>query len=198
MACWTIRAQTGEYRPGRNLAGRTLPYPQTRARSTHSSKVFGLWLFRRSVEYACTWRLGGFGRQPRVLFYFPDDAAALYSPDSSLKKWQLRIIGHIPMLAERSSFWGKVELLRRGIEDIGMPKQQTTRYGRVQDFAALEAADLPSFNQRCHAILSQRTGFSPAIRQIIELAQQHGITIIFLEMPCLPDIAYLLLLAGLE
>jgi hypothetical protein len=115
--------------------------------------------------------------------YFPDEAAALYAPGSSIKKWQLRIIGHIPMLAERSSFWGKVELLRRGIEDIGMPKQQTTRYGRVKDFAALEAADLPSFNQRCDAIISQRAGFSPAVRQIVELAQEHGITLVLLEMP---------------
>ncbi len=116
-------------------------------------------------------------------YYFPDEAAALYSPGSWLKKWQLRIVGHIPMLAERSSFWGKVELLRRGIEDIGMPKQQTTRYGRVQDFAALEAADLPSFNRRCQAILSQHAGFSAPIRQIIQLAQEHGITMVFLEMP---------------
>lgn len=116
-------------------------------------------------------------------YYFPDEAASLYAPGSSFKKWEMRIIGHIPMLAERSSFWGKVELLRRGIEDIGMPKQQTTRYGRVKDFAALEAADLPSFNQRCDAILSQRGGFSPAIRKIIELAQEHRITLIFLEMP---------------
>jgi hypothetical protein len=116
-------------------------------------------------------------------YYFPDDAAALYSPDSSFKKWQLRIIGRIPMLAERSSFWGKVELLRRDIEDIGMPKQQTTRYGRVKDFAALEATDLPSFDRRCAAILSQRAGFSAAIRKMIELAQQHGIKLILLEMP---------------
>jgi hypothetical protein len=116
-------------------------------------------------------------------YYFPDEAAALYAPGSSFKKWEMQIIGHIPMLAERSSFWGKVELLRRGIDDIGMPKQQTTRYGRVKDFAALEAADLPSFNQRCDAILSQRAGFSPAIRKIIELAQGHGVKVIFLEMP---------------
>jgi hypothetical protein len=116
-------------------------------------------------------------------YYFPDEAAALYAPGSSFKKWQLRIIGHVPMLAERSSFWGKVELLRRSIEDIGMPKQQTTRYGRVQDFAALEAADLPSFNRRCDAILSQHAGLSPAIRKIVELAQQHGTMLIFLEMP---------------
>jgi hypothetical protein len=116
-------------------------------------------------------------------YYFPDEAAALYAPGSSFKKWEMRIIGHIPMLAERSSFWGKVELLRRGIEDIGMPKQQTTRYGRAKDFAALEAADLPSFNQRCDAILSKRAGFSPAIRKMIELAQQRGITLVLLEMP---------------
>jgi len=116
-------------------------------------------------------------------YYFPDEAAELYSPGSSFKKWEMRIIGHIPMLAERSSFWGKVELVRRSMEDVGMPKHKTTRFGRVQDFAALEAADLPSFNRRCDCILSQRSGFSPAIGKIVELSQQHGITLIFLEMP---------------
>jgi hypothetical protein len=116
-------------------------------------------------------------------YYFPDEAAALYAPRSSFKKWQLRIIGHIPMLAERSSFWGKVELLRRGIEDIGMPKHQTNRYGRVEDFAALEAADLPSFNLRCEKILSQQAGFSPALGKIVDLARRHQIQLIFVEMP---------------
>jgi hypothetical protein len=116
-------------------------------------------------------------------YYFPDEAAALYAPGSSFKKWEMRILGHIPMLAERSSFWGKVELLRREIEDIGMPKQQTTRYGRVKDFAALEAADSPSFNRRCDSILSRTAGFSAAMRKIIELAHEHGITLIFVEMP---------------
>ena len=64
-----------------------------------------------------------------------------------------------------------------------MPKQEVNRYGRVQDFAALEAADLPSFNRRCNAIVSRRTGFSPAIHEIIQVAREHGIKVVLLEMP---------------
>jgi len=116
-------------------------------------------------------------------YYFPDDAAALYSPGSWFKKYQMRILGHVPMFAERSSLWGKVELLRRRFEEIGMPKQKTNRYGRVEDFAALEAKDVPAFNQRCQAVVNGQQGFSPPLREIIRLAREHGANVILVEMP---------------
>ena len=116
-------------------------------------------------------------------YYFPDEAAAFYAPGSALQKWQMRVLGHIPMVAERSSFWGKIELLRRYFEDIGMPKHKTNRFGRVEDFGALESKDVDSFNQRCNAVVGQQKGFSPPIREIIRLAREHGAQVILLEMP---------------
>ncbi len=87
------------------------------------------------------------------------------------------------MLAERSSLWGKVEMLRRYFEEIGMPKHKTNRFGRVEDFGALEPKDVGSFNARCRTIVRCQSGFSPPIREIMVLARQHGARVILLEMP---------------
>jgi hypothetical protein len=116
-------------------------------------------------------------------YYFPDEAASLYAPGSWLKKWQMRISGFLPMLSERSSLWGKVELARRRLDEIGMQKHQTNRYGRVEDFSALEANDTASFNNRCRSVVDKQMGFSPPIKEIIRLCNDSGAKVIFVEMP---------------
>ncbi len=116
-------------------------------------------------------------------YYFPGEAASFYAPGSRLKRWEMETVGHIPMLSERSSFWGKVELFRRWLGGLGMPLRKTDRFGRVADFRSLEAKDTQSFNRRCEAILKRHAGFSAPIRDIIRLAQAHGARVILLEMP---------------
>jgi hypothetical protein len=116
-------------------------------------------------------------------YYFPDEAAAFYAPGSTLKKWQLRLTAHVPMLADRSSLWGKVEQLRRKMQATGMPRQKTNRFGRVQDFAALEPADAAFFERRCQAAATSRAGFSPPVASIIKLAREHGAKVLLVEMP---------------
>jgi hypothetical protein len=116
-------------------------------------------------------------------YYFPKDAAAFYTPGSKIEEWKLWLVGHVPMLAERSSFWGKIELLRRFCEDIGMPKEKVNQFGRAADFEGLEPKDVASFTNRCENIVRGKKGFSPAINDIVQLAQQHGATVIFVEMP---------------
>ena len=83
----------------------------------------------------------------------------------------MHILGHIPMFCERSSLWGKVDLLRRSLADVGMPKHKMNRFGRIEDFSALEMKDTESFNRRCRAILNNRAGFSEPIRGIL---RSHG------------------------
>jgi hypothetical protein len=119
-------------------------------------------------------------------YYLPKDAAALYAPHSTLTEWRMELIGHIPMLAERSSLWDRVELFRREMDQIGMPRQKVNRFGRVADFGALEAADVPSFTQRCESIVRAQQGFSTPIQAIVNLAQQHGVKVFFVEMPMSP------------
>ena len=64
-----------------------------------------------------------------------------------------------------------------------MPKQKSNRFGRVQDFAALEPKYLASFNQRCEDALHRQKGFSAPVQEIIHLAQEHGAKVVFVEMP---------------
>lgn len=116
-------------------------------------------------------------------YYFPRDAAAFYAPGSHWEVWKLWTIGHIPMFADRSSFWGKVELLRRWCGDLGMPRQKYNRFGRAADFEGLEPKDVASFTERCESPVRTQTGFSPAVRGIFQLAREHGVKVILVEMP---------------
>jgi hypothetical protein len=122
-------------------------------------------------------------------YYFPAEAAALYAPGSTWKRLELEMSRCIPMVAERSTPWTKVEILRRSLEEIGMPKKKTNRYGRVEDFNGLEAADIKSFNERCEKVLRNsgklngEAGFSTPIQAIIRLAHDHGSRVILVEMP---------------
>lgn len=116
-------------------------------------------------------------------YYFPKDAAAFYTPGSRWEVWKLWLIGHVPMLADRSSFWGKIELLRRWCGGLGMPKQKSNRFGRAADFAELEPKNVSNFTARCEAIVRGQKGFSPAVRGIFQLARAHGIRVFLVEMP---------------
>lgn len=119
-------------------------------------------------------------------YYFPQDAASFYEPHSRLAGYRMELTEHIPMLAERSSLWDKVELFRRQLDQIGLPKQKVNRFGRVADFNALEAKDVPSFTSRCDAIVRARKNLSAPIQAMIDLAHQHGAKFYFVEMPMSP------------
>jgi hypothetical protein len=116
-------------------------------------------------------------------YYYPEAAAELYAPGSRLKRWELELTRPVPMLAERSSLWTKVELLRRRFGEVGMPRQATNRYGRVADFTGLQAADVDSFNRRCGAIVAAKAGFSPPVQELFRLARAAGTKVILVEMP---------------
>ncbi|HXT11999.1 MAG TPA: SGNH/GDSL hydrolase family protein [Candidatus Angelobacter sp.] len=119
-------------------------------------------------------------------YYFPKEAAAFYTPNSRIGEWRLEWTRRVPMLAERSSLWDRVELFRRQLADIGMPKEKVNRFGRVADFNALEAKDVPSFFARCDAIVRGQKGFSRPVQAMIDLAHQHGAKFYFVEMPMSP------------
>jgi hypothetical protein len=119
-------------------------------------------------------------------YYFPQEAAAFYEPHSRLAAYQMELIERVPMLAERSSLWDKVELFRRHLDQVGMPKEKMNRFGRVADFNSLEASDVPSFTRRCEGIVHAKRTFSPPIQAMIELAHEHGAKFYLVEMPMSP------------
>ena len=116
-------------------------------------------------------------------YYFPREAAGLYAPGSWWKRWQLQLTSKIPLLAERSSPWGKVESARRWMDEVGMPKRPMNRFGRIEDFKALEAKDGPAFERRLQETLAAGPAFSRATRALIRLAGERGVQLVFVEMP---------------
>jgi hypothetical protein len=116
-------------------------------------------------------------------YYYPEEAAEFYAPGSTLKRWQLQFTQSVPMLSERSSLWSQVEELRRKLEDVGLPARKRSRFGRVDDFAALAAKDAESFNRRVGDVVEHRRSFSRPVQEIIALARSRGTKIVFVEMP---------------
>ena len=85
----------------------------------------------------------------RAMSYYvePYFAADIYAPESRLQLLQIGIIGHVPMLVERLTLWAKVEKVRRKLEEIGLPHERTTVFGRAGDFRAMEISDTLGVSQ---------------------------------------------------
>ena len=116
-------------------------------------------------------------------YYFPSETAALVRPESWFVRAQLQVVAHLPMLAERSALWAKVEKLRRALGGLGMAPARQGRFGRTHDFLALEAKDTASFDARCRSILQRKESFSVPIQKLIDLAHEHGASVVLVEMP---------------
>ena len=91
------------------------------------------------------------------------------------------------MLTERSAIWAKVERLRRALGQVGMPRLEVNRFGRVVDFAALEASDLASFERACGEAVRNRAPLIAPIRAMIRQAQDVGTQVWIVEMPMPPN-----------
>jgi hypothetical protein len=87
----------------------------------------------------------------------------------------------IPMFADRGALWAKIEILRRGIAEQGMPAERTSRMGRAADFSLLEAADEKDFRLQCEA--SMNLPLSPSVNELLRQAHGLGLTIAVVEMP---------------
>jgi hypothetical protein len=117
-----------------------------------------------------------------LAYYFPEEAAAMYAPGSVFKRWELRAYAYLPMISERSSLWGKVDSVREKLRDIGMPRRERNRFGLVQNFSALEAADSQEFEKRCLSA-AEKNQFSIPVQKIIQMTHDHGSKLVLVEMP---------------
>lgn len=108
----------------------------------------------------------------RALAYaYPDDAASLYAPDSLVTKWRFRVMSLIPMLAERTTLWSKVETLRKGLGALGMPAQASAK------------EDLDELTRRLEGVVHEDRGVSAAVKELFRLAEAQGAQVIVVEMP---------------
>jgi hypothetical protein len=120
----------------------------------------------------------------RAMSYYvdPETAIGFYHADSPLGAFLHRLVGRIPVLAERQAIWAKVEVLRRRLADIGMPPRDTNRFGRAEDFALLESAPA-EFLRRCRQATEERSPLTPAVASLMRLARERGSAVVIVEMP---------------
>jgi len=84
---------------------------------------------------------------------------------------------------ERGTIWARVEKLRRAMAAVGMPRQETNRFGRAEDFDLLESVSPQAFTQRCNQVLQTGQMLSPRIQEMFQEAGARGVKIIVVEMP---------------
>lgn len=186
----------GAFDAGANLAA---PRGASNIALGASSPVEQLLLFRYALNH---------GMRPRVLIYgFYDfqlttplsfttgdligNRAMLYyveplyarqfyslSPHDSL---EFRAMHAIPMLADRSAIWAKIEILRRAFAQQGMSPERTNRMGRAADFSLLESDNADDFRRKCES--SMNLPLAPPVEALLRQAHDANIKIVVVEMP---------------
>lgn len=116
-----------------------------------------------------------------MLYYFEPDVAASYYRWPLWERLGFDTARLFPAIQERGALWAKVELFRRRLGGIGMPVQQTNQFGRVRDFALLEALTPAEFIRESDAAASRE--LSRPVQDIIRLSREHGARIMMIEMP---------------
>ncbi len=122
------------------------------------------------------------GNRAMAYYVDPDAAIRFYAADSPGRAFSLRLVGKVPILVERTSLWAKVEMVRRFLGEIGMPKKETNRFGRAEDFSLLEA-DSDEFVHRCRRAAADRIPLSAPLTAIFAQAKEWGTAVHVVEMP---------------
>ncbi|OJH40111.1 SGNH/GDSL hydrolase family protein [Cystobacter ferrugineus] len=108
----------------------------------------------------------------RALAYsFPEDAAALYAPGSWETAWRFHAMSLVPMLAERTTLWSKVERLRKAMGTWGMPAGTAPK------------KDLDELTRRLGRVVQEDRGFSAAVKELFRLAETRGARMVVVAMP---------------
>ena len=122
-----------------------------------------------------------------VSYYLEPKVALEFYSMPRLDQIAFQLYRRLPMMEDRVALWSRVELLRRKMQQIGMPQMQTDRFGRAADFTALEAASSRDFEDRCDQVIAKNIGLSRPIEEIIRESQSHHAQLILVEMPMHPS-----------
>jgi hypothetical protein len=99
---------------------------------------------------------------------------------------ELQMLRRLPMAANRANIWKNVELLRRSMGSIGMPRVDTNSMGRVADFAALESGSFDAFDTDARSFLAQPDHFNASYESIFRQARQNDMNVVIVIMPISP------------
>ena len=121
-----------------------------------------------------------------MAFYLDPDIARRSYRMSARDRLEFEFFRHVPMVVERAAIWASVERMRREIGEVGMTRPNVNRFGRVADFALLEAHSRPEFALQCERLTGENAGLSQPIVEMIATARAHGVQVVIVEMPMHP------------
>jgi hypothetical protein len=114
------------------------------------------------------------------------EVAAAYGFDR-LQEAEFVLLRPLKMVTYRENAWKYVELLRRSMDEMGMPHAATNRNGRVEDFAALEAGSSTVFDQKADDALHNGGMLNSSYSHIFDEAARHHLHVIVVVMPMSPS-----------
>jgi hypothetical protein len=126
-----------------------------------------------------------FGNRAVAFYLDPGQALRSYQMSPS-DRFEFDLFRHVPMVVERAGIWANVERMRREMGEVGMPRADTNRFGRVADFALLEARSPADFASQCERLTEQNAGLSRPISEMIADAHVRGAQVVVVEMPMHP------------
>jgi hypothetical protein len=150
--------------------------------STVKVVIYGFFDFQLTDAPAAS--LTDFFGNRAVAFYL-DPGLARRSYQMSLSdRLGFDLLRHVPMVVERAGIWANVERMRREMGEVGMSPADTNRFGRVADFALLEARSPADFASKCAR--GQKASLSQPVLEMISDAHARGAQVVIVEMPMHP------------
>jgi hypothetical protein len=124
-----------------------------------------------------------FGNRAAAFYVEPDVAERFIADGDRWRRYEFRVLRHVPMFVERATIWARVERWRRWLKDLGMPEEAEGRFGRIADFAELEPLAPAEFRASCSIVVAARTPLSAPILDLLVEARRHGTAVQIVEMP---------------
>jgi hypothetical protein len=119
-----------------------------------------------------------------LLYFDEPEFARRYYSMNRYDTAGFEIARRMPLLAERSAVWSKVERLRRAISQQGMPIEATNEFGRVADFTLLEAKSQEEFVKHCQGALNAE--LNAPVQELIRESKERQLRVVFVLMPLPP------------
>ncbi len=157
--------------------------------ASHPEIKTAIWGFMdctATVQDPGNWR--EFLGNQTLLFYTETATAARHlAPNRPWEQWLIRLLGHLPLFRERSILWGKVEIQRRRLGELGLPPVEHGEFGREEDFKAMEADNSSKFLGVLREEMARPFRLNDPMEECIDLCHSNQIRLVFVEMPMTPE-----------
>ncbi len=121
-----------------------------------------------------------------ILYYDEPQLTLRYARFSLLDRIGFETDRCCALLRERGAIWAKVEKMRRAMQEVGMPRQQTNQFGRRADFDLLEPSDSGAFARDCREVMRSGDFLALPVQELFKEAESHGARVTVVVMPMHP------------